>query len=438
MHSLSGFRALILLWSGQLVSALGSRMTWFAFTVWAWKQTEQATTLALVQFFAYAPMIFSPLAGVYVDRWPRKRILILSDSSAAVCTVVVLVLFFFNSLAMWHLYIIAAFAGTMMTLQYPAYNASVTLLVDKKHYSRAYALTGIGEGLGRFAAPTLAAILLAHIGFAGVLGIDVLTFFVALLTLFFIAIPFPKKDPGAVTAKAANWQQVKFSWHYIVKRRGLFTLLIFTGLAYMVTMIGMTLIPPMVLAKTGRDQVVLGVVESAGALGGIAGGVLVMVWGGPRKKINGILFGGMGVCFFGLCGLGLGRSLVTWALGHFFLLFFAPIVLSSDMAIWQQKIPPGIQGRIFGMKEFVNGLTVPLGILVAGPLADQAAEPFMSSTGWLQHRLRTFAGTGPGSGMALLLLSAGLVVGIICLLAFGSRTLRTLESSLPDWDKKET
>ena len=173
----TGFLAFVIIWSGQVVSLLGTSMTRFALTIWAWQMTGNATSLALVGFFSFVPgIIVSPLAGALVDRWDRKVSMMLSDLAAAVSTLVVLVLFVSGQLQIWHLYITGAFTGLFQAFQFPAYSAAITLMVSKDQYGRTSGLLSTAEFLSMIVAPIGAALLLGVIGLQGILLIDVVTF----------------------------------------------------------------------------------------------------------------------------------------------------------------------------------------------------------------------------------------------------------------------
>ncbi|TRO46985.1 MFS transporter, partial [Candidatus Bathyarchaeota archaeon] len=118
-------------WLGQVVSLLGTSMTNFAITIWAWEATGKATALALMQLFFFAPTILmSPVAGALVDRWSRKLVMIMSDLAAGLGTITIFVLFSTGALEVWHLYVIFAFMGAFQAFQFPAYSAAVSTMIS--------------------------------------------------------------------------------------------------------------------------------------------------------------------------------------------------------------------------------------------------------------------------------------------------------------------
>lgn len=429
--------AFTIVWIGQLVSLLGSNMTWFAFTIWAWRTTGEATALTLVEFFLLVPtFLLGPVAGALVDRWNRKLVMIFSDMVAALSTVVVLLLHATGSLQMWHLYVIGACAGAFGAFQFPAYSAAVTMMVPKEQYTRANGMTELAESAIDVAAPLLAAVLLGLIGLTGIMIIDVATFGVALGTLLLVRIPQPSITKAGRKGQGSIWREALYGFRYILERPSLLGLeLMFAG-SNLLDSLSFALLAPMVLARTGNDQVVLGSVQSAGAVGAIVGGILLVVWGGPKRKIHGVLIGCVLSSLLGTSMMGLGATFVVWALANFFSDFFTPTIDGSDEGIWQTKVAPDVQGRVFATRPLFSEAVVLVGMLLAGPLADHVFEPAMMSGGGLATAFGWLVGTGPGSGMAFVFMLAGLLGALISLGGYAFRVVRNIEDVLPDYDQE--
>ena len=155
----TGTLAFTIIWIGQVISLLGTAMTGFALTIWAWQITGQATALALVGFFAFAPaLLVTPFAGALVDRWNRKFVMMISDLAAIVSTIVVLLLFWTGNSQIWHLYVTGAFSGAFGAFQFPAYSAAVTTMVSKEQYGRASGMLSTAQFASNIFAPIMAAI----------------------------------------------------------------------------------------------------------------------------------------------------------------------------------------------------------------------------------------------------------------------------------------
>jgi len=424
--------AFTVIWVGQVFSLLGTSMTRFALTIWAWSITGEATTLALVGFFSYAPtVLLSPFAGALVDRWNRKLAMMLSDLAAGISTIIVLLLFVTGNLQIWHLYVTGAFSGAFLAFQFPAYSATITMLVSKDQYGRASGMLSIARYGSSIFAPVLASILLGIIGINGILSVDVITLLVAISVLLLIHIPQPKVTEEGRKSKGNLWKESIYGFRYISKRPSLLALQLLYFFIMLFVFFAITVMSPMILARTGSDVTVLGIVESAFGIGGIIGSVVLSVWGGPKRRINGVFIGFI-FAMLGLLLMGLGRDPFVWALAAFFTMFFVPILDGSDQAIWQSKVPPDVQGRVFGSRLLLSDSSVPISMLLAGPLADHIFEPAMMQGGSLVAIFGGLVGTGPGAGMSLIFVIAGALGILIALIGFSLRVVRNVEDILPD------
>jgi MFS transporter, DHA3 family, macrolide efflux protein len=421
----TGMPAFTLIWFGQVVSLLGSAMTWFAFTIWAWQKTGQATALSTVSFFAFLPtVLFTPIAGTFVDRWSRKWVLLLSDLASALGTLAALILYTTNSLQIWHVYLIAILAGFFTAFQYPAYAATVTTMLPKEHYARAEGLLGLAQAFSGILAPVVAAALLGRIGMSGIMLIDLATFLVAFATLLRVAIPRPAVTETGQNSRGNFWQEISFGFRYIHERPSLRGLVLLFVCANFFLAIGATLMTPMILSRTGNSETTLATIQSVGALGGVAGGILLTVWGGPKRRIHGILLGGAGACLLGIAWLGLGRVWLAWAIGSFFFSFFEPFVEGGNLALWQTKVEADVQGRVISARQLLVQIPYLCGVALSGPLADYVIAPLMAK----QAAGSQFA----GSSMSIALTVAALGGLSVFLSGYFFKNVRRAEALLPD------
>jgi DHA3 family macrolide efflux protein-like MFS transporter len=431
----TGMTAFTLVWLGQLLSLMGSSMTHFALTIWAWQATGQATALALVGFFTFAPtVLLSPVAGALVDRLDRKLVMMLSDLASGLATVVMLGLYLSGSLEIWHLYVLGAWSGAFNAFQFPAYSAAISTMLPKMQYARANGMLSLADSAAHIAAPILAGVLLALVGIGGIFIIDIVTFCFALLTLLLVHVPRPKVTDEGRKSRSNLWRESLYGFSYILKRPGLLSLqLVFTAVNLSATF-GTVVLAPMILARTANNELVLASVQSAAGLGGLAGGLLLSLWGGPKRRIHGVLLGMAASGLLGASLLGLGQDLPVWLIGAFFAMFFIPILNGSNQAIWQAKVSPDIQGKVFATRRLIAQVTAPVAMLLAGPLADRVLEPAMMSGGALAESFGRVVGTGPGAGMALMLLFSGLASVLIGLGGYLFPIIRNVETLLPDHD----
>jgi MFS transporter, DHA3 family, macrolide efflux protein len=432
-----GMKAFGVVWVGQAVSLLGTSMTNFGLTIWAFQTTGLATALALVGFFYMVPLlIISPLAGAIVDRSNRKLMMMVSDLASGLVTIVLFILYATGNLQIWQLYIGAAISGTFQTFQWPAYSAAITLIVPKKHYARAHAFNELaGNSTGIFA-PLLAGALMGIIGLQGIFIIDIVTFSFAILTLLLVHIPQPEITQEGLQGKGNLWRESLYGFQYILKRPSLLGLQLVFLVGNFFHSLGNTLIAPMVLARTDHNALLFGSVQTSGAVGGLIGGLLIGAWGGPKRRVNGVLIGWMFSSILGLMLMGLGRAVPIWMAASFFGAFFIPLINSSNQAIWQSKVAPDVQGRVFAIRRLIAWMVTPVATLIAGPAADFVLEPAMQIRGGLADTFGWLVGLGPGSGMALIMIGAGIFGAMVGISGYFFKNVREAEDLLPDYEIK--
>ncbi|WP_017653090.1 MFS transporter [Fortiea contorta] len=430
----TGMRTFMTVWFGQAVSLIGSSMTDFALTIWVWQLTGEATPLALLTFFTKLPQIlFAPIAGVIVDRAPRKLLIILTDTVSAVMNITVLLLYLTQHLQMWHLYLIMAIKGTFEQFQTLAFSASISVIVPKQHYNRASSM-GFLAGYGsNIVAPALASVLYLVIGIAGILMIDLTTFAIAIITVLLVQIPQPAIKSVELQTSTNIRQELSYGWHYIAARPSLLAMLVLASWFWFAHDIGAALYSPLILARTGNDAQILGSLASAAGIGGVIGALVVSSWGGNKRRINGVLIGMIGAGLSKIA-FGLGRSPLIWIPTQFCSSLNFPFLGSYHNAIWLAKVKTQVQGRVFATRSVVELVTSSVAFLIAGLLADRIFEPAMLPNGSLSPFLGSIFGTDKGAGIALLYFISSLGLLIVGLSGYAVRNLRDLEMLLPDHD----
>jgi hypothetical protein len=198
--------------------------------------------------------------------------------------------------------------------------------------------------------------------------------------------------------------------------------------------IAFTVFAPMILARTANNSLVLGTVESVMGIGGVVGALLLSVWGGPKRRVHGVLFGFTLEGLLGSLVMGLSAGPVGWGIGGFFSSFFIPIINGSNQAIWQAKVAPDVQGRVFATRRLIAQISWPIATLLAGPVADYWLEPAMAAGGGLSSIFGGLVGTGPGSGMSLMFIAGGIFGVLVGLVGYAIPVIRNAEDILPDHD----
>ncbi len=430
----TGMFGFTLVWLGQIVSVLATNMSAFALTIWVFEKTGSATALASMQVFFITPyVIITPLVGVLVDRHNRKLMMMVSDLMAGLATVAILVLQAFGVLQVWHLYAAAIFQGLGNAFQWPAYSAAISTMIPKEQYGRAngmMSLIDMGPGV---LAPMLAGALLFKIGLTGILSIDVATFLSAILILLFVHIPQPPRTAEGAQAQGNVFREAVFGFRYIFARPSLLGLQLIFFFGNLCSGIAYTVVVPMVLLRTGNDSVSLGLVQSAGAIGGVVGGVTMSAWGGFKRKVHGVL-AGWAVSSFFFALMGLGTWLPFWIGAMAFSTIFVPLINGSNQAIWQSKVAPDVQGRVFSARTLIAWMTNPISPLIAGTLTDYILEPAMRAPSGLSSLFGWLVPPGPGAGAGLLIVFGSLGGILAGLAGYFIRPILHAEDILPDHD----
>jgi MFS family permease len=434
-----GLKTFFTVWIGQFASRIGTAVTRFALLIWAYEQTDSATTVALLGFFAFIPMIVvSPFAGVWVDRMDRRKVMWLADVGAGVTTAGVLLLYATGNMQIWHLHLAEALSGVFEAFQGPAYTAMTTQLLPKEQYARATGMRSVAEDGAHVFAPFVAGMLLRWIGIGGVMILDLITLLLALVTLATISVPRlagTQIDDGSEVS-SRFWAEMRVGIQHIWRRPGLLGLmLIFTGINFIDALTWLSIFPVMILARSGGSELALASVQGALGVGGVLGGLIIAVWGGPKRKIHASLSGAALSFLLGGLLLAVARSIPAWMLASWVAMIFVPFISSSNQAIWQTKVAPAVQGRALAVYGMVRKSLVPAGMLLGGVLADAWFEPAMMPGGSLADLFGPLVGTGPGAGMALMFAITAVLGTAMSLSGYLFPAVRHIEGDLPDYER---
>lgn len=431
-------RIFFIVWLGQVVSLLGSKLTEFALGFWILEQTYQGTgtitQFALTVLFIYLPkVVISPLAGALVDRWNRRHVMILSDVGTSIITLLVLLLVSSNNLAVWHIYLAVIITSSLNAFQQPAYIAAISQLVPPKNLSRANGMVQASFAIAKISAPVIAGLLMKYFGLKLILFIDFMTFGIALVTLASVKFPDIKRFTRA-KQKIVNQilNDTISGWHYIAVRPGLLRLIIFIAISYFTMGMLEVVLWPMLYQPESTEQ--LGIVLSIGGCGMLFASLLMSVWKGPKNRVKAI------ITFVGLQGVivligGTRVSVAVFAIGIFGYLFAHPIIVSCNQAIWQSKVPARLQGRVFALQQTLERSLSICAYLSAGPLVDNVLNPLMAEGGIVAQIMSRFVNTGMGQGVPLLLVLLGALNLTVVAIAYREPRLRYLEKELPDRNK---
>lgn len=421
------------IWLGQIISVVGTYITDFALGVWAYQTTGSLTLFALIMVLAYLPnLLISPIAGVLVDRWNRRWVMLIADSTTGVTAIGMIILLQSGSLEIWHIYIAVSISSVANAFHIPAYMAAIAQIVPKQHLGRANGMVQISRALARILGPTIAGFLVEAVQLQGVLVFDFATYLLATIALLSVSLPDPKPVASS-DRKTVNferiWGEISSGWDYVAARPGLLGLMLFFAVIYLTEGMIQVLFWPIILSFASSSQ--LGIVLSISGCGMLFGSLVVSAWGGLKRQVNGILLFVtlQGLC---LCLGGFQPTLFLAAIGGFGYLFSQPIVISSNQTIWQCKVPQYLQGRVFALQGLFEKSLLVVTQLSVGPLVDGIFEPMMQPGGILADGVGHIIGMGPGRGSALLLCGVGLINIAAVIIAYRSPRLRRLEVEVPD------
>jgi hypothetical protein len=426
----SSFRIFFLIWFGQLISQLGSGLTGFALGVWVYQQTNSVTQLTLISFFGgLAFVVFSPIAGVLVDRWDRRMALIVSEAGATLLPLGLALLIAIGYTPIWAVYLIVAVSALFRSFQFPAFAAATTLIVPKAQLGRASGLVQLALGVSQLLSPVLAGVLMGLIYLEGVFIVDIVTFVISIATLMLVRIPRPTPSATAGAERGSLLTELSFGWRYIVARPGLLGLLLFFAASNFLMSTVVVLSTPLILSFA--SPAVLGTVLSVAGCGLLLGSTVMSIWGGPKRRVYGV-FGAMALSALSIIVAGL--TLSAWLIGAAAFFFSAglPILAASSQAIWQRKIPADIQGRVFATRTMIAQGSMPLAYLVSGPLVDRVFTPLLVEGGPLAGSVGRVIGVGPVRGIGLLFIIMGLLSLVSIVLGYLYPPLRRVEEDLPD------
>lgn len=361
------------IWTGQALSLFGSALVQFALIWWLTQKSGSATVLAIATLVGILPQIvIGPFAGALVDRWDRRIIMMVADGTIAAFSLLLAFLFAAGVVQIWHIYAIMAIRAIGSAFHFPAMSASTPLMVPKEQLTRINGLNQTLQGVNSLVAPPVGALLLSILPTPGILLIDVGTAMLAILSLLFIAIPQPKRPEELhQQVKPSLMQDVRDALAYIRSIPG-FTAIIFMALFLNFLLVPTEALTPLLVTKHfGKGAIELGLLQSAIGFGIIAGGILLSIWGGFRKKIV--------TSVTGIIGLGVGVALIGFAPANFFVLaivgnivlgFMIPVANGPLGALLQSIVRPDMQGRVMSLLGSGATAISPLGLLIAGPFSD--------------------------------------------------------------------
>jgi DHA3 family macrolide efflux protein-like MFS transporter len=356
------------IWTGQMISRLGSRAGGFALVWWLTLETGSAQVLATATLGLILPsVLLGPLVGAYVDRWNRRLTIMVSDTGIALASLLLAYLFWTGNMEMWHVYGIIVLRAIGDAFHMPAIGASTTMLVPPQHLTRIAGLNQSVGGAMQVAGPIMGALLISVMPVHSIMLMDVGTAAIAVIPLLFLRIPQPTVDPSA--ERESIIVSIKMAFRFVCEHRGLLHIMLIASFMNFIINPVITLLPLLVTTHFGGTALHLGWLQSASGIGLIAGGLALSTWGGFRRKTT-TLYVGAGLQGLALAVLGATPS-------SLFALAVVAMVANglcnamyngSGFALLQATVPPQMQGRVFTLNGSIVQAAYPISLAILGPV----------------------------------------------------------------------
>lgn len=420
------FKKYILFWLSQSFSQLGSAMTGFALILWIYEQNHSAMSVSLLSLCNYIPYIIVGLfVGTFIDKHSKKAIMLVTDSIAAIGSVVILFFILTNSLSVWTIYGVNIVIGIMNAFQQPASTVAIGIIIPKDKLSQVSGMNSFSTNLIQLLNPVIAAFLFAFGGLKIVLLIDLFTFIVAFLVLLFI-IKIPEEFAGTQTNSL--FSGIKEGYHFLRNEKGLMGIILTMALINFFSRLTYeNILSPMILSRSGGNNIALGIVNAAMGIGGIAGGLIVSTGKTPKSNVKMIYYSAALSFLFGDMTMALGRNTLFWSIAGIMASLPIPFIMAGQNVIMYNKIPKNMQGRIFAIRNAIQFSTIPFAIFLGGYLADNVFEPLMQSESFISNALGILLGNTAGSGMAFMFLCTGICGFMISCISYHRKEIRKLD-----------
>ncbi|MEE1071727.1 MAG: MFS transporter [Cellulosilyticum sp.] len=417
------FQKFLLLWIGELISAVGSGLTSFGLGVYIFEQTGKASAMALVTLLGFMPsLLLGAIAGVLADRYDRRLLMILGDSLSVLGLVYILFCMTQGEIQLWQICIGVTISSVFTSLVEPAYRATVTDLLTKEQYTKASGLVQVAASSKYLISPALAGLLLSISNIKFLILLDIGTFFITVLSTLVVrrGIKVHKAE-----SKLNFIAELKEGWEAITMQRGVLVLVWTSTILTFCMGFLETLAMPMIL--TFASSTVVGILETVIASGMLVSSVimgLISIRGGYVKILS-ITLGSSGI-FMALFGL---KENIIWITISGFLFFaMLPFANASLDYLIRTNIENEKQGRAWGLMGVISQLGYVASYALSGVLADYIFTPLLLENGLLADSVGRVIGIGSGRGIGFLIMIAGMALAVMSFALYHIKSIRCLES----------
>jgi diaminobutyrate-2-oxoglutarate transaminase len=424
-----------LLWLSETAMSFGSALMNFALSTWIFQQTGSAERFSYAILAAAVPaLLLTPVAGNLADRFDRRWVIVSCDMAMAAVIAALAWLWFHNMLAPWHLYLLNAASASISSLRVPAYSTVVSIIVPKDRLTQASGLTGMSQAMLDIFAPLIAGYIVGSHGLGGVIGVDILMILCGGIAVFMSMLRATQAIRRALaSAQHANEHTALSTFRaaarYFKGFPALIGLASYGMLQQSLLLLSSVMLTPLVLST--QSSKALGIVLMCGALGGLAGSLLLLVARPSEGLMQRALLADAALSAFVAMG-GLSRTVELWSICAFFAFFAGGVSSACTSALWARKTPPQIRGSIFAMNASLNLSAMCVVVLVGGFLSEHIFEPSLDIGGAWSSSVGAWIGVGKGRGIGFLLIVCGAVSFASSLFALLCTRLRHLDALVPD------
>ena len=416
------FQKFLLLWSGELISTIGSGITAFGLSVYVFQQTGKVTSTTLITLLAFLPsVLLNPFAGVLADRYDRRLMMILSDTLSTLGLFYILICMFNGGAKLYQICIGVTISSVFTSLLEPAYRATVTDLLTPEEFSKASGLVQVSYSSKYLISPIIAGFLLGFYDIKLLLIIDICTFFITFITTLTVRKGLISKK---ITSTTTFTEEFKAGWNAICENQGILVLVFMSmALTFFLAFI-QSLATPMIL--TFSTSSIAGVCNTICATGMLVSSLIISII--PIKK-NYVKILCLALYFTGLfmAIFGLRENIVLICIAGF--LFFAtlPFANTSLDVLARKNIKNELQGRAWGLIALISQFGYILAYGSVGFLSDYVFTPMLLDNGSLSNTVGKIIGTGPGRGTAFLIIIAGGLLSLSAIILYNIKSVRNLE-----------
>ncbi|HEX3028508.1 MAG TPA: MFS transporter [Clostridia bacterium] len=422
-NSGKSFGKFLVIWSGELVSAIGSGLTAFGLGFYVFQETGKASSTAIIMLLGFLPsLLLNPFAGVLADRYDRRLLMVLGNSLSVVGLGFILVCMLQGDAQLWQICAGVTISSVFASLLEPAYKATITDLLSEEQYAKASGLVQAAGSSRYLISPIIAGFLLTVSDIKLLLVIDICTFFVSVISTLFVR-------KGLVSKKHEHSKsficEFKDGWKAISEKKGVLVLVIMGSVITFSLGFIQTLSTPMILAFSNSSA--LGTCETISASGMLVTSVLIGVVSIKRGYVKllsvSLFFAGVFIAAFGLR-----ENIVFICISGFLFFAMLPFANTGLDYLIRTNIENSVQGRAWGLIGVISQFGYIIAYAVSGVLADYLFTPLLVDRGALADSVGKITGTGSGRGTGFLIIIAGIMLCVTSLILYNLKSVNKLEN----------